>query len=62
MKKICDELDLEKQEQIERGKRIKFIRENELHLNKTQKNNTRKRNSKQIKCCLTNNSEHGRNL
>lgn len=36
MKKLCDELDLEKQEQIERGKRIKFIRENELHLNKTQ--------------------------
>lgn len=36
MKKLCDKLDLEKQEQIERGKRIKFIRENELHLNKTQ--------------------------
>lgn len=28
--------DLEKQEQISRGKRIKNIRENELHLNKTQ--------------------------
>jgi len=27
---------LEKQEQIERGKRIKNIRENELHLNKSQ--------------------------
>lgn len=27
---------LEKQEQIERGKRIKDIRENELHLNKSQ--------------------------
>ncbi len=26
----------EKTEQIERGKRIKFIRENELHMNKTQ--------------------------
>ncbi len=30
------EVQLEKQEQIERGKRIKFIRENELKLNKTQ--------------------------
>ena len=28
--------DLEKLEQLERGKRIKHIRENELHLNKTQ--------------------------
>ena len=27
---------LDKQEQIERGKRIKNIRENELHLNKSQ--------------------------
>jgi transcriptional regulator with XRE-family HTH domain len=26
----------DKQEQIERGKRIKYIRENELHLNKSQ--------------------------
>lgn len=31
-----DETDLEKLEQIERGKRIKYIRENELHMNKTQ--------------------------
>lgn len=30
------EYDLEKLEQIERGKRIKNIRENELHMNKTQ--------------------------
>ena len=30
------ETDLEKIEQIERGKRIKNIRENELHMNKTQ--------------------------
>lgn len=30
------DLDLEKQEQILRGKRIKDIRENELHMNKTQ--------------------------
>lgn len=30
------EIELEKQEQIERGKRIKSIRENELKLNKTQ--------------------------
>lgn len=29
-------LDLEKQEQILRGQRIKYIRENELHMNKTQ--------------------------
>mgnify|MGYP001851436141 FL=1 len=28
--------DLEKQEQILRGQRIKYIRENELHMNKTQ--------------------------
>ena len=28
--------DLEKEEQILRGKRIKYIRENELHMNKTQ--------------------------
>lgn len=31
-----DEINLEKFEQIERGKRIKFIRENELKMNKTQ--------------------------
>lgn len=31
-----NELDSEKLEQIERGKRIKNIRENELHMNKTQ--------------------------
>ena len=30
------EIELDKLEQIERGKRIKFIRENELHMNKTQ--------------------------
>lgn len=30
------DLDLEKSEQISRGKRIKHIRENELHMNKTQ--------------------------
>lgn len=30
------DLDFEKQEQISRGKRIKYIRENELHMNKTQ--------------------------
>ena len=30
------ELDLERQEQIERGKRIKDIRKNELKMNKTQ--------------------------
>lgn len=30
------EIELEKIEQIERGKRIKNIRENELHMNKTQ--------------------------
>ena len=31
-----DEIKLEKLEQIERGKRIKHIRENELKMNKTQ--------------------------
>lgn len=31
-----NKIDLEKLEQIERGKRIKNIRENELHMNKTQ--------------------------
>lgn len=31
-----NESELEKLEQIERGKRIKEIRENELHMNKTQ--------------------------
>lgn len=31
-----NEIDLEKMEQIERGKRIKNIRENELHMNKAQ--------------------------
>lgn len=31
-----NELELEKLEQIERGRRIKKIRENELHMNKTQ--------------------------
>ena len=29
-------LETDKEEQILRGKRIKFIRENELHMNKTQ--------------------------
>lgn len=33
---IDNEESLEKQERIKRGKRIKFIRENELHLRKTQ--------------------------
>lgn len=33
---IESEKNLEKIEQIERGKRIKNIRENELHMNKTQ--------------------------
>ena len=32
----ASDLELEKQEQILRGKRIKYIRENELHMNKTQ--------------------------
>ena len=31
-----DKIDLEKLDQIERGKRIKDIRENELHMNKVQ--------------------------
>ena len=31
-----NEIEVEKFEQIERGKRIKNIRENELHMNKTQ--------------------------
>lgn len=31
-----NKIDLEKIEQIERGKRIKYIRENELHMNKTE--------------------------
>lgn len=33
---ITNEINPEKLEQIERGKRIKNIRENELHMNKTQ--------------------------
>lgn len=33
---VTDDLKSEKFEQIERGKRIKEIRENELHMNKTQ--------------------------
>lgn len=33
---IRNEIELEKLEQIERGRRIKEIRENELHMNKTQ--------------------------
>jgi predicted transcriptional regulator len=38
MKKIIseNEFELEKQEQIERGKRIKDIRENQLHITKTE--------------------------
>ena len=36
MNRSTNEVDLEKLEQIERGKRIKNIRENELHMNKTQ--------------------------
>ena len=36
MKNTNNELELEKIEQINRGKRIKDIRENELHMNKTQ--------------------------
>lgn len=36
MNHIRNEVDLEKLEQIERGKRIKEIREKELHMNKTQ--------------------------
>ena len=31
-----NKINLDKNEQIERGKRIKHIRENELHMNKTQ--------------------------
>lgn len=34
--RTSNEIELEKLEQIERGKRIKYIRENELHMNKTQ--------------------------
>ena len=34
-KTSVDELEQEKKEQIERGKRIRYIRENELNLNKT---------------------------
>lgn len=33
---VSSESELEKLQQLERGKRIKNIRENELHLNKTQ--------------------------
>lgn len=36
MNHSTNKIDLEKLEQIERGKRIKDIRENELHMNKTQ--------------------------
>lgn len=36
MNSSINEIDVEKLEQIERGKRIKNIRENELHMNKTQ--------------------------
>jgi DNA-binding XRE family transcriptional regulator len=36
MNRSTKKIDLEKIEQIERGKRIKNIRENELHMNKTQ--------------------------
>lgn len=36
MNRSTPKMDLEKSEQIERGKRIKNIRENELHMNKTQ--------------------------
>lgn len=36
MNHSTNKVDLEKLEQIERGKRIKNIRENELHMNKTQ--------------------------
>lgn len=36
MNHSIDKFDLDKTEQIERGKRIKEIRENELHMNKTQ--------------------------
>ena len=36
MNSSINNIDLEKFEQVERGKRIKAIRENELHMNKTQ--------------------------
>ena len=36
MNRSTNKIDSEKLEQIERGKRIKHIRENELHMNKTQ--------------------------
>lgn len=36
MNHSIEEVNLDKLEQIERGKRIKDIRENELHMNKTQ--------------------------
>lgn len=36
MNRSTNKIDSEKLEQIERGKRIKAIRENELHMNKTQ--------------------------
>lgn len=36
MNRSTNKIDLEKLEQIERGKRIKNIRENELYMNKTQ--------------------------
>ena len=36
MNNSIGKIDLDKNEQIERGKRIKHIRENELHMNKTQ--------------------------
>ena len=36
MNNSIGKIDLDKNEQIERGKRIKYIRENELHMNKTQ--------------------------
>ena len=36
MNSSINNIDLEKFEQVERGKRIKTIRENELHMNKTQ--------------------------
>ena len=35
MNSITNNLNFDKKEQIERGKRIKFIRENELNMNKT---------------------------
>lgn len=36
MNRSINQIDSEKLEQIERGKRIKNIRENELHMNKTE--------------------------